>query len=157
MLFLLFASCGPGIIDVTENLPNDFVYRQDGTSNYLYVNSKVGVKEIYPQIKKIVFDEEFILIEQIPNKDYLKNTIVNDRIFNSFVSPKNIDSILKTVNEDSILNHDLKYKKIFKNKVNYWILRIKDKKFFGPYALQNYYKRKMELGVSKNLILVKEN
>ena len=157
MLFLLFSSCGPGIIDVMENLPNDFVYRQDGTSNYLYVNSRVGVKEIYPQITKIIFDQKFILIEQIPNKDYIKNTILNDRISTSLVTPKNIDSILETINEDSILINDLKYDKIFKNKVNYWILRIKDKKFFGPYVLQDYYKRKMELGVSKSLILLKES
>ena len=121
---------------------------------------------VYSDIKNIKFNSEYIIVLQEPNKKLMIKQIADDlTTWNNYylenkkdsvvnlthgkLSLKNIDNLIKENKSrrldkiaDSIFNKESFYKKIFKNKENYYIIQKENDSIFGPLNLKEFTKIK---------------
>lgn len=77
------------------------------------------------------------------------------RTLNTQLTPMSIDEegLYLGLVVDSILQNDPQYNNIFAGQIQYWIIDKKGKKTLGPFNSTNFNKKKVELKISKSLIL----
>lgn len=128
---------------------------------------------IFSDIKAVNYDNSYIIVSQMPNRNLiLKNVKDNLNTWNDFYAENNKDSLVELCHKkiklkeihhlinksdslrinqiaDSIFNDNLYYKKIFKNKYNYYIIQKNKDSVFGPLTLTEFRvlksKKKMAL------------
>lgn len=117
---------------------------------------------IYADLKKINSDDDYVIAQQYPNKKlmiqniedelnlwsnyYLENK--KDSIVNLICKNTSIKEINKLVENtkkerlnvivDSIFDNDVLYKKMFRNKINYYIIQKDREIVFGPLTLKEF-------------------
>ena len=140
LLFIFFFGCN--MSDVITDLGNGYYYSREGSeSNYLFLGQKKGASSylieetvIQPNVKKVVFDENFIIVIQSPNYSLFRYNILNEHDLTPYLSDD--DRILKNHIGDSLLRYNYKYQKILENKVNYYFINKSSGKLTGP--MQKY-------------------
>ncbi len=120
---------------------------------YLVGSELNGIARVFKYVDSLSFEKS----EKEIQEKYLQH--IKDSLFyrkiGLKITPRN------TIEEqrffwnlgDSIVKTDLKYKKIFANEFNYWIINKETDEIFGPFSKEEYLKKKQELGVSKKLKL----
>lgn len=126
---------------------------------------------VYSDIEKCIYNSEYILISQIPNKSlmlgqlredlefwnayFLKNgKNINVDLMYGEVSLNEINKLFlkpQDINEkvDSIFRNELFYRKIFRNKRNYYIIQKTNDSVFGPLTVEEF----QEIKNKKNIDL----
>ncbi len=158
-VFFFIISCGDS--DLILSLGNNFFYNGEGRgANYIFYSKKKNAFDkvyILPSVLGYNYNKKYILVIQKPSRLAIKHHILyNDtRLSEKKMDVKEYNKLRKEIliETDSIIKTDLKYKKIFANEINYWIINKETAKLFGPYSKEEYLKKKQELGVSKKLKL----
>jgi len=130
---------------------------------YEYVDRGGYLKEIYKstdpkqfvlaRVIQYKYNMQFLLILQEPILSEHLNHIASDI---NATYPRSLTSTKDSVSNlmhmrDSIMQHDPYFSAIFRNKYNFWIAT--PQKLFGPYNFDEYYKKRIELGVPEGLKL----
>lgn len=121
---------------------------------------------IYPEIIDKDYNDYFVVIKQKPilrkHKFFIYPSLMNEK-FDLYINNLQNEGYSKqTAWEltykfiDSVMAIDPYYKKVFSNKVNYYIIDLKDNIKYGPYNLKEYKKKRAELKVSSELKLEDE-
>lgn len=121
---------------------------------------------IYADVIKKKADDQYIIIKQQPNKKLAINKIKqNLEFWNEYYLENHKDSLVeigydkmtliniqnlvkknKSIRQDiiadSLFKHKVCYKKIFKNKNNYYIIQKRNDSIFGPLTLKDFQKIK---------------
>lgn len=117
---------------------------------------------IYPDVKEIKFDDKYIISLQQPNKFLMVKRIKDDlELWNNYYFENKKDSLINLVHKkmllseinnlvenkkiekinviaDSIFSSELFYKKMFRNKYNYYIIQKENDSIFGPLTLKEF-------------------
>lgn len=164
-ILTLFISCDE------RSLGKDYYYLPEydaneiRTGSFIYRSFDENVWDkilIFPTVKKIEFNDNYIIVLQEPNKKLmLKNTNSDLKFWNEYYLTNKKDSLvsldhkkmmlseihnlvdnnkIKRLNKitDSIFKNEIFYKKIFQNKINYYIIQKVDDSIFGPLTLKEF-------------------
>lgn len=150
ILSLLFCSCS----DSSEDLSGGFFYRDEGGDMKEILNHSPGVQAIYGKVVDYACNDSIILVKQEPS-------IADHKAFIAFYlrddhSKYGDDDagIAKSMQAaDSILRNDPYYRRIFSNKINYWIIFHTRSIFSGPLSKTEYESKRAELHFPNNLKL----
>lgn len=125
--------------NVDSQIMYSVTYDLDSLSIYKYLKNN-----IYPTVEKFVFHNDYILVKQRPKKDLYQKAIIweYESIFTNEKSK---------IVTDSIINRDPYFQKIFKNRINYWIIDVKKEILYGPFNLNEFNSKKKQLSVSIDL------
>ena len=123
---------------------------------------------IYSEIERINYNDEYILAIQQPNKSLMIKRIKDDlNLWNNYYYENKKDSLVNLVHKkillseihdlvgnkkiekinvvaDSIFNNEPFYKKMNRNKYNYYIIQKSDDFVFGPLTLKEFEAIKKE-------------
>ena len=155
LLSILLFGCEAGILNHTKELGNGYTYNNENS----YIKSVISAKNsIYSDVVNYVYDIEFILAIQKPNKEVYRVFIAselrnNNR--NQFIGNVEKDILESVRKADSLIRYDSFYINIFARKINYWIISHKNNQEYGPFTEKEYLKKRAELGVPNNLQLKK--
>ena len=153
--FFFFNSCSS---DYATELSGNYFYSEEGGEIKQILNHKNNSnykKDIYGKVIDYDFNYNYILVLQEPNyNDYITMIGFYLRVNLKKYPTNSYEETVQSEKEaDSILTNDEYYKKVFKNKINYWIINNKIDSIFGPYSKQEYYIIRKKLGVPESLYL----
>ncbi len=147
--------------DAEEYLTGSFIYKSTNEN----VFSKIIV---YPVVEKTNYNESYIIALQQPNKSLMIKRIKDDlELWNNYYFENKKDSLINLVHKkmllseihnlvgskkiekinvvaDSIFNNEPFYKKMFRNKYNYYIIEKTNDSVFGPLTLKEFEALKKE-------------
>ncbi len=150
ILSLLFCSCS----DTSEDLSGGFFYRDEGGDIKEILNHNAGNMEIYGKVVDYAWNDSIILVKQEPSiadhKAFIAFYLRDDTVKYSTDSA----GIAKSMHDaDSILHNDLRYRKIFARKVNYWIILHNRAVVPGPLSYTEYLSQRQALHIPQTLNL----
>jgi hypothetical protein len=155
----ILLACG-GVSDYSEDLGNGFTYESSG-ANLKNIRTPIsGQRNIYGKVTKYKYDQNFILVTQQPDKEIYQGSIafeLRNANREKYKLNSEDDMIESERVADSLIQNDLYYKKLFTNKLNYWIVSHKHKKMYGPLTKIEYVAKRKELKVPDDLKLEEEN
>jgi len=143
--------------DCNKDLSGNYFYRDEG-EDVKQIISHTSSRLNYQIFSKIICydnNNDFIVAMQSPLKSDYTNMItfyLRDNI-DRFPDNSKYQQIQSEKVADSLLKYDVYYRKIFSNKVNYWIIRISNDSIYGPLNENEYYYLRSALGVPKSLKL----
>jgi len=151
---VLFLQCGPGISDYHNRISNDLFFSSDGSRTKLFIGERHdhGIRIdsilIHPTITQIKHSDEYVIIEQSPNRELIVSDFAQD-----YCAPiSSEDQRMKCIDfADSVINRNVHFKKIFSQRTNYWIVRVYDHHSFGPYSYSQFLLVKDSLHIDMNL------
>ncbi|UYW02005.1 hypothetical protein K5I29_03585 [Flavobacterium agricola] len=140
----------------------------------IYKSSEKNMFEkiiINSDVVNINNDENYIIVKQSPNKKLLLESIKNDlNVWNNYYISIKKDSLIDLNNQkisiynihklvtnrgtevitDSIFNNEVLYRKMFRNKFNYYIIEKKTDSVYGPLTLEelNVFKKKKKIDLN---------
>ncbi len=156
VLTLWSVACNQG--SQIENLSEKYIYHDGGgdyrdiikvknvTSNTKISNLNYIKCNVYSKVIDYRFNNDFIVIAQIPNKEWHVKAIAFE--LEDIYSKKMSRSIA-----DSLIKNDIYYQKIFSRDKNYWIVNNKEDSLLGPFSKHEYFQKKIELKVPEELKL----
>lgn len=157
-LFLLICfGCG-GLDEIIDLGGGYYYYGEGGSSNYIFKEHEkesgfeysIDRRVIEANVSNFEFNNEDILVFQEPDYQTAINHIVFEKMGPFFSEEERVCFEKKA---DSIFRQSSYWKKIFKNKKNYYIINKKLDKVYGPLIKTRYLQLKDSLGVSKGLVL----
>jgi len=153
-MVLILLGCGAGVSDFTQDLGNGYVFESFGQDLKNIRTPVPGQKDIYGKVVQYVYDKNDILVIQQPNKKIYRNILGEEIISKNRSKYPNhsIDDIREGQRiADSLIMYDPYYRKIFAHKINYWIISHKNKQIYGPLTEEEYYHKRKDLNVSREL------
>lgn len=149
-LYAAFSACG-GISDYTENLGSGYFFDGEGRGANKITFSKneqedsnrmhsIDSISIYPDVIKYSYNEEYILIQQTPDKNGVMAELFEHTTF-------------QKEKLDSFIQNDAYFKAIFSNDTNYWIIEKKNHSINGPYDKKLFMQKKIDLNIPDELVL----
>jgi hypothetical protein len=137
IVLLILVSCS-GSSDSILDLGGGYgIYRDGPNNSYVFKGSnfdkslvKMEQNIIYPSIIDYEFNDSFIIVEQRPNRELVKNLILPEFGIYGFSSDE--ERIINNNIADSLLNNVEKFKLLFKNDKNYWIINKNSQDVIGP-------------------------
>lgn len=141
--------------DESRELSGQYFYIDEGINSKQILSHLPNRKEIYPNVVDYSFNSDFIIALQKPDYKEFKSIIAFQLRDNLKKYPGNSkkDIFESEKVADSILKANSFYKKIFANKINFWIIDNKRKILFGPLSKQEYENKRIELNIPENIKL----
>ncbi len=157
LIFILACiSCGGGISNYTEEFSGGFIYVNYGEIFNTIQSPSSSYPNIYVEVITHAYNDNFIIVLQQPSKKGYQSKIFSKlRHENRKRYPNNSanDRAQPDCIADSIIINDPYYRKVFINKLNYWIISHKNKKLYGPLTKTEYLSKRKELDVPVDLKL----
>lgn len=164
-ILLFFVSCNERNLGKDYYCLSEYEANEYLTGSFVYKSFNENVFEkiiVYPKVKSIEFNTEYIIVLQQPNKKLMLKKIKDDlELWNNYYSENKKDSLVSLVHKkmllsnihklvgsnkteklnitaDSIFNNEIFYKKMFENKSNYYIIQKANDSIFGPLTLKGF-------------------
>jgi hypothetical protein len=135
--------------DSSIELSGNYFYREEGSNVKQIISHTTNRKEIYSKVIDYDYNKDFIIAVQQPDyKDYIIMIAFNLRDDTIRFSKKSLNDNLSEEVADSILKNDSNYKKIFLNKLNYWIISNKENRVYGPLTKYEYLDKRKDLKIA---------
>jgi hypothetical protein len=153
--FLTLSFAGCNLSDYTETLSGNYQFCGEGKG----FNSIAGPHIIEANVTGYGYDKDFIIAEQVPNKEVYKINMASAiRNKNGRSEAETKEDLTRSLEQaDSIINHDQSYKKIFSGQSFYWIIRHKDGTIFGPLTKEQYLFKRRELVIPSGLNIIEKD
>lgn len=163
-IIFLFVSCDERSLGKNYYYLSEYDANEYLTESFVYKSFDENVFDeiiIYPKVKSIEFDNKYIIVFQQPNKELMLKQIKEDlELWNDHYLESKKDSLVSLVHNkmrltdihnlvknkkeklnitvDSIFNNEILYKKMFRNKSNYYIIQKANDSIFGPLTLKEF-------------------
>lgn len=153
IIMLLLVGCDQFTNDIAKDISGGYFYRDEGGTQKMIWSYNGNIKGIDGEVISYDYNEDFIVAIQKPNYNEIRRTIsfhlTNDTLKYPTNSREEIEISLKVA--DSIIMFDDYYKKIFANKINYWIISHKNKIMYGPLSKIEFLQMRRALNVPSKL------
>ena len=147
LISIVFSYCGAGINNESKDLNDDTYFRRSG-GNFSYIDSHNELHPaIFPVVISYVYDTEFVLVAQIPNRKYYA-ALLTSQLNTGRENYKKLE-----LKADSILTNDPYHLKVLAGQMNFWIIQNSTHHLIGPMSLNQYLKKRKDLHVSEKLKL----
>lgn len=164
-IFLICISCNERSLGKDYYFLSEIESKEYLTGSFVYKSFNENVFDsilVHPKVTNIKFDNKYIVAIQVPDEKLMLSQIKKDLVFwNQYYMDNSKDSLinlihgeiaLKNINNlfkkdgkinltkvsDSIFKSSEYFKKIFKNKENYYIIQKSNDSIFGPLNLKEF-------------------
>ncbi len=148
-LITMLGSCN--MSDYDEDLSGGYFYMDEAPDNRTIGVAPPGKKDIGSTVEAYAYDDNYILVIQRPLLDYYRSAIGNDLVDCLYSKTPEEDAERGKIMADSVIKHDPYYQKVFSRPINYWIISHQVDSIFGPFSKEEYFQKRKELGVPKEL------